>query len=181
MIRGTVGKWPKKPTIIIGDNARKIYWQNFLVFPTDMQTTMAANEPKMGLGPFDFRPANAKVKGRPPLAEWQGPLQFALWCQRASPWWIGDMINSGEDLYGEEFGEVCGATLSTEMVSRYASVARRVPAQNRRPALSWSAHASVARLPHAQQRRLLAEAEREGWNSDDLRKRVQQIVKANRS
>jgi len=60
-------------------------------------------------------------------------------------------------------------------------VARRVPAQNRRPALSWSAHASVARLPHAQQRRLLAEAEREGWNSDDLRKRVQQIVKANRS
>ena len=68
------------------------------------------------------------------------------------------MINRGEDLYGEEFGEACGDTLSTEMVSRYASVARRVPAQNRRPALSWSAHAAVARLPHAQQRRLLAEA-----------------------
>ena len=53
---------------------------------------MAKNEPKMGLGPFEFRPARASVKGRPPLAEWQGPLQFALWCQRASPWWIGDMI-----------------------------------------------------------------------------------------
>ncbi|MEE9601904.1 MAG: hypothetical protein V3V75_01260 [Thermoguttaceae bacterium] len=140
---------------------------------------MAKNEPKMGLGPFEFRPARASVKGRPPLAEWQGPLQFALWCQRASPWWIGDMINAGEDLYGEEFGEVCGDTLSTEMVSRYASVARRVPAQNRRPALSWSAHAAVARLPHAQQRRLLAEAERQGLNSDELRKKVQEFVKAN--
>ena len=141
---------------------------------------MPTNEPKMGLGPFQFRPADVSVKGRPPLAEWQGPLQFALWCQRASPWWIGDMINAGEDLYGEDFGEVCGATLSTEMVSRYASVARRVPRENRRPALSWSAHAAVARLPYAQQRRVLAEAEREGWNSDDLRKKVQELVKAER-
>jgi len=107
---------------------------------------MSSQEPKMALGPFQFRPANVSVQGRPPLPDWEGPLQFALWCQRASPWWIGDMINRGEDLYGEEFGEVCGSTLSTEMVSRYASVARRVPAQNRRPALSWSAHAAVARL-----------------------------------
>ncbi len=141
---------------------------------------MPAKEPKMALGPFQFQPANVKVQGRPPLAEWQGPLQFALWCQRASPWWIGDMINQGEDLFGEEFGEVCGNTFSTEMVSRYASVARRVPARNRRPALSWSAHAAVARLPHAEQRRLLAEAERQGLNSDMIRKKVQEIVKANK-
>jgi hypothetical protein len=111
---------------------------------------MASSEPKMALGPFEFRPANVKVSGRPALAEWKGPLQFAIWCQRASPWWIGDMINRGEDLYGEEFGEACGDTLSTEMVSRYASVARRVPPQNRHPELSWSAHAAVARLNHNQ-------------------------------
>ena len=139
---------------------------------------MPSDNPKMELGPFEFQPANVRVKGRPALGQWQGPLQFALWCQRASPWWIGDMINAGEDLFGEDFGEVCGDTLSTEMVSRYASVARRVPAQNRRPALSWSAHAAVARLPHAEQRKLLAEAEREGYNSDDLRKRVQLLLKS---
>ena len=114
------------------------------------------------------------------LADWKGPLQFALWCQRASPWWIGDMVNAGEDRFGEEFAEVCSGTLSTEMVSRYASVARRVPARNRRAALSFTAHAAVARLPHDQQRRMLAEAERRGWNSDDLRKQVQKFVKANR-
>lgn len=140
---------------------------------------MSDLEPKMQLGPFEFRPANAVVRGKPPLTDWQGPLQFALWCQRASPWWIGDMINRGEDLFGEDFGEVCGATLSTEMVSRYASVARRVPPQNRRPELSWSAHAAVARLSHQQQRKMLAEAARQGWNSDDLRKQVQAFLKRN--
>ena len=139
---------------------------------------MTSQEPKMALGPFRFQPANVSIQGRPPLADWQGPLQFALWCQRASPWWIGDMINRGEDLYGEEFAEVCGDTLSTEMVSRYASVARRVPARNRRSALSWSAHAAVARLPHAEQSRMLAAAERHGWNSDELRKKVQELVKS---
>jgi len=139
---------------------------------------MSSKEPKMALGPFEFQPANVKVQGRPALDAWQGPLQFALWCQRASPWWIGDLINSGEDLFGEEFAEVCGGTLSTEMVSRYASVARRVPARNRRPKLSWSAHAAVARLPHPLQRRMLAQAEKNGWNSEDLRKQVREMLKA---
>jgi len=142
---------------------------------------MPSNEPKMALGPFQFRPANVRVKGKPPIDDWQGPLQFALWCQRASPWWIGDMINAGEDMYGEEFGAICGETLSTEMVSRYASVARRIPAQNRRPTLSWSAHAAVARLTHAQQRQFLAKAESKGWSSDELRKKVQAFVKSNKA
>ncbi len=139
---------------------------------------MPSSEPKMALGPFEFRPACVKVNGRPQLVDWKGPLQFAIWCQRASPWWIGDMINRGEDLFGEEFGEVCGETLSTEMVSRYASVARRVPPQNRHPELSWSAHAAVARLNHDQQRKMLAEAAKHGWNSDDLRKKVQLFLKS---
>ena len=133
-------------------------------------------ETKIALGPFQFRPASVSVRGKPALDEWKGPLQFALWCQRASPWWIGDMINDGEDLFGEEFSQVCGGTLSTEMLSRYASVARRVPRENRRPALSWSAHAAVARLESAEQRRMLREAERHGWNSDQLRKEVQKLV-----
>ncbi len=87
------------------------------------------------------------------------------------------MINTGEDLFGEEFAAICGGTLSTEMVSRYASVARRVPARNRRPNLSWSAHAAVARLSHPLQRRMLAKAEKDGWNSDQLRKEVRKLLK----
>jgi hypothetical protein len=55
------------------------------------------------------------------------------------------------------------------MLNRYASVARRVPIENRVASLSWSAHASVARLPIELQKRFLLEAERHGWTSDELR------------
>jgi hypothetical protein len=123
------------------------------------------------LGPFEFRPAGVVIKGKPSLDDWEGPLSFALWCQRASPWWIGDMLNAGDDSFGELFSQICeGYGVSAEMVQRYKSVARRVPARNRVESLSWSAHAVVARLPVEKQRRALMEAERRGWTSEELRR-----------
>ena len=98
-----------------------------------------------------------------------------MWCQRAGPWWIGDLLNAGEDRFGESFSQMCEKAISTEQLSRYASIARRVPLSNRRTGLSWSAHAVVARLPHDQQRKMLREAERRGWTSAELRKEVQRM------
>jgi hypothetical protein len=69
---------------------------------------------------------------------------------------------------------MCEGTLSTEMLNRYASVARRVPIENRVASLSWSAHAAVARLPVNLQKRLLLDAERHGWTSDDLRTKARE-------
>ncbi len=131
--------------------------------------------PKISVGPFHFTSVGIRITGRPTLEEWKGPLQFAIWCQRAGPWWIGDLINAGEDHFGEAFAQMCEGTLSTEMISRYASVARRVPIEVRVASLSWSAHAAVARLPHDQQRRLLREAERQGWTSDELRAKAREM------
>ncbi|MBY0588179.1 hypothetical protein K2X85_13445 [bacterium] len=127
------------------------------------------------LGPFDFEPCRVRVRGRPPIEDWEGPFCFALWCQRASPWWIGDMLNAGDDKFGEVFYQLCeGFGISAEMIQRYKSVARRVPAQNRRANLSWSTHAMVARLPFDQQKSALSKAEDRGWTSDDLRRYLQQ-------
>lgn len=139
---------------------------------------MPAPSPKISVGPFHFTSVGMRISGKPELTEWKGPLQFALWCQRAGPWWIGDLINAGEDRFGETFSQMCEGTLSTEMLSRYASVARRVPIENRRPSLSWSAHAAVARLPHPLQKRLLLDAERQGWTSDDLRLKAREAINA---
>lgn len=99
-------------------------------------------------------------------------MQFALWCQRASPWWIGDLLNAGDAAFGEAFSQVCEGYISGDQLQRYESIARRVPAKNRRENLSWSAHAVVARLNDQQQRFMLLEAEKQGWTSEDLRKEV---------
>mgnify|MGYP004369450449 CR=1 FL=1 len=39
-------------------------------------------QPKIALGNFEFLPAAVKVHGKPPVEDWAGPLQFAIWCQR---------------------------------------------------------------------------------------------------
>jgi hypothetical protein len=63
------------------------------------------------------------------------------------------------------------------MLTRYASVARRVPIDNRIASLSWTAHAAVARLPHHVQKRLLQEADRRGWTTEELRAKARETAK----
>ena len=140
---------------------------------------MPAMPPKISIGPFHFTSVGVRFSGKPELPEWKGPLQFALWCQRAGPWWIGDLLNSGEDRFGESFSQMCEGAVSAEMLNRYASVARRVPIENRVPSLSWTAHSMVARLPLDVQKRLLQEAVRHGWTSDELRAKARAAVKPN--
>jgi len=132
--------------------------------------------PKISIGSFHFTSVGVRFSGKPDLNEWKGPLQFALWCQRAGPWWVGDLLNAGEDRFGESFSQMCEGAVSAEMLNRYASVARRVPIENRVASLSWSAHAVVARLPVDQQKRLLQEAERRGWTTDELRAKARAVM-----
>jgi hypothetical protein len=141
---------------------------------------MPSTPPKITVGPFHFTSVGVRITGKPELAEWNGPLHFALWCQRAGPWWIGDLLNVGEDRFGETFSQMCEGAVSAEMLNRYASVARRVPIENRVASLSWTAHAAVARLPHDLQKRLLLDAERHGWNSDELRAQAREVAKRQR-
>jgi hypothetical protein len=139
---------------------------------------MPSMPPKISVGQFNFTSVGVRISGKPEINAWEGPLQFALWCQRAGPWWIGDLLNAGEDRFGEAFSQICEGEVSAEMLNRYASVARRVPIENRVASLSWSAHAAVARLPEHLQKRLLLDAERHGWTSDELRIKARQAAKS---
>lgn len=129
-------------------------------------------QPSLRIGSFQLYPTAIKIEGRPAVDEWLAPLTFAIWVQRASPWWIGDLLNAGDARFGEAFSQACEGIVSADMLQRYEAVARKVPAENRRPNLSWSAHAAVARLPREKQREMLALAEKHGWSSTDLRVRV---------
>ena len=129
------------------------------------------------LTPTALVPAGSAAAGDgPPLEDWAGPLRFALWCQAGAPWWIGDLLNAGDGRFGEMFSQVCNGAVSADQLQRYESVARRVPRENRRPGISWSAHAAVARLPHSLQRTMLDRAENFGWSSTVLLRKVRDEV-----
>lgn len=136
-----------------------------------------SKSPKLSVGPFHFTSVGVRISGKPDVEAWTGPLQFALWCQRAGPWWIGDLLNAGDDAFGESFYQACVGEISGDMLNRYASVARRVPIGNRRASQSWSAHAAVARLSGELQRKFLAQAEKQGWSSEELRVKVRDYMR----
>ena len=137
-----------------------------------------ASRPRLTLGQFRLETSRILISGTPPLEDWAEPLLFALWCDRASPWWIGDLLNRGDAAFGERFSQVCQGYMSADQLQRYESVARRVPPENRRDSLSWSAHAAVARLSLPEQRLMLDRAEQEGWNSEELQRAVREYLKA---
>ena len=143
-----------------------------------MADDSSPDEPTLPLGSFLLTPTRLTVGGGhgPPLEEWAGPLRFALWCQQGAAWWIGDLLNAGDARFGEMFSQVCEGAVSADQLQRYESVARRVPPENRRPALSWSAHAAVARLSPPLQRKMLDRAERAGWTSAVLNRKVREEV-----
>ena len=85
------------------------------------------------------------------------------------------MLNAGDAHFGEVFSQACEGHISGDMLQRYESVARRVLPENRNPNLSWSAHAAVARLSGPNQHKLLTQAQQNGWNRADLRKRAREL------
>src|SRR5260370_35383126 len=101
--------------------------------------------PKISIGPFHFTSVGVRFSGKPELTQWEGPLQFALWCQRAGPWWIGDLLNAGEDRFGESFSQMGEGAVSAWMLNRYASVARRVPFDYAMASRSGAPHATGVR------------------------------------
>ncbi len=86
------------------------------------------------------------------------------------------MLLAGDAQFGELFSQACEGFISGDQLQRYESVARRVPPPIRNDQLSWSSHAAVARLAPKQQKSLLDAAEKNGWNSDVLRKKARELA-----
>jgi hypothetical protein len=129
----------------------------------------------MQLGPFALRSCQAEIQGKPEIEEWIGPLKFAIWVQKSSPWWIGDLLIAGDGQFGEAFSQACEGIISADLLQRYESISRRVPPQNRRADLSWSMHSMVARLPPNEQPAMLELAHQKGWTSEELRRHIQTV------
>lgn len=95
------------------------------------------------------------------------------------PFWIGDYINIGEEMFGEMYTQalVHFGEYEYQTVANYASVMRRVPArvgkeQHRRKELSFAHHDAVAKLEIDEQRYWLQRAVDEKLTSRELRELI---------
>lgn len=106
-------------------------------------------------------------------AEWLEAAHLCALVERAAQWWIGDLLNYGEQQpYGETYTEALNlfeAPLQT--LKNWKWVAAQVEKSRRRD-FSWSHHEVVAALDEDLQERWLDQAEAMGWSTRELRARV---------
>ena len=92
--------------------------------------------------------------------------------------WIGDLLNAGERLYGEDavIQRISSIVelLNDHTIANMQSVARNVPIEIRYNVnvLSWSSHRAVAYMELGEQKRYLDMAASEGWSNTTLEARI---------
>ena len=127
---------------------------------------------------FALTPAGLRVHGTPTFDEYEryGQRLFAI--ANASAWAIGDWLEYGEGR--GDFGEVYTQAIDLTRKS-YGSlvqalrVSRAFPSEARFTSLSWSHHQAVLGLPTDQRQTLLARAEAQRWNREELREHVRAL------
>lgn len=125
----------------------------------------------------DATPFQATAQG---LVVYDGyPVNYEIWMeygrslrkvQGSLRWCIGDWLNYGELAYGEAYSQALNDwpdyALSSLQKCKY--VAGTFPIAERRPGVTWSAHADVAKLPPAARSKWLDKLEA-GMTREDLR------------
>lgn len=112
----------------------------------------------------------ARFKKKPPFKKWLVIAEFPQAIRSRSQWWIGDVLNYGEDEYGEKYAQAVDEHGKSESrLQTYASVCRRFEPSRRRREVSFDHHAECAALLPQEADRVLAEAIKMRWSKMDVR------------
>lgn len=121
-------------------------------------------------GPFLLTHNGAVVRGTPTYDEWYAAITWAKQVEKASPFWVGDLLQWGEAKFGEmasQVHEAIGYEYQTSANAQY--VCKKIPPERRRPTVPFSHHAEVASLPPAEQDKWLDKCETENLTREQLR------------
>lgn len=121
-------------------------------------------------GPFILTSSGAVPTGNPTFEEWQAAVEWAQKVEKASPFWVGDLMVYGER-YGEEASQVLEPTdYAHQTVLNAKYVCKAIPPERRNPNLSFSHHQEIAALPTpVEQDAWLQKAETENLTREQLR------------
>lgn len=129
--------------------------------------------------PIPFDPLGIELDDGLSFQEWERLMHSLLSIDEGQYWWVGDVFAYGEDHFGEEAFQAFRAQplkWEEKTIANRAWVSRHVPKKVRRPDLSWSHHREVAKLPPAQQVKILKRAADEGINCRDLKPIVRALL-----
>lgn len=111
--------------------------------------------------------------------EFTEAFQFAMWANRSSQFWLGDMILEGLRRFGDDFYQHIDAPDSAfDHLDRCRAISAKVPPENRNASLSWTHHAFVASVPLGKQKAALAHAEEAGFNTSQFQKWISEQRKS---
>lgn len=92
---------------------------------------------------------------------------------RSCSWWVGDLLNYGDQVFGHYVYQAAEATgLAPQTLANRASVCRHIPPNRRRASLPFGVHAEVAYLEPVERDRWLDRAELGGWTRAILREEM---------
>jgi hypothetical protein len=125
-------------------------------------------------GKFRLTKTGLKVIGDPTFIEWESVGHILKTVEGAVQFWVADWVNYGEDQFKERASQAIDATgWKYATIQQYSRVAKKIPAENRRPELSFSHHREVADLTTGEQTKWLdkaAKGDKDGsWSSTELR------------
>lgn len=126
---------------------------------------------------FSLEARAVVVTGRPTIEEWTAAMQLAVAAERASPYWIGDLMAyaEGREDYKKKLDHAIGLTgASYQTIVNLAYISRHVEEPERQIAPSISHAAEVAPLARPDQTKWLNKANREGWTRQELRQNIKQ-------
>lgn len=114
-----------------------------------------------------------------PLTEWKRLGKHLYLITDSSSWWLGDWLVFGQDAYPGRYRQAMEETrLDYKTLRNYAWIARRFPAAERHPEVSFQHHAEVASLDPSKRAMWLERAAQEGWSRNALRQHLRQAALA---
>ncbi|WCD86486.1 hypothetical protein KPP03845_102836 [Streptomyces xanthophaeus] len=114
-----------------------------------------------------------------PLSEWKRFGRHLFLIADSSCWWLGDWLIFGQETYPGRYRQAMEETcLDYKTLRNYAWIARRFPASERHPKVSFQHHAEVASLEPAKRAMWLERAAQEGWSRNALRQHLRQAALA---
>ena len=124
---------------------------------------------------YDLRDSRVFVN-RPPknFKEWESGINVVAAMRKNNPCWIGDMLNLGQDTFGEKYTQVLDAFgyHNEQVINNYKSVMKRVPATVRRTNLFMGHYRHVTGYDSKDQKRVLAWCDKLGLNTLEFKRGI---------